>query len=227
MVQVFESFSKEAFFDQTKDLMMRKKPTKFAEETQPQPKMEVKSEMPPRSAPPKEEVKQIPQKKEADPPAPKETKAEASSEPFMVIDMLKKQAEDEALKKLAPEDIPEAVTLEDLMNPDRLELIGCLSFLERYNADIEKYKQWLILEGHRALARKCDDGIMRGMKEALTIPARFKKGELSPDQYKANIQKILSTDEKLLVVYRKLNMVERAYLVEERIKYVNQELPNL
>jgi hypothetical protein len=225
LTQVCEPFAKDAFFEQTKEIMLKRKPAKFAEDTPPQPKLEVRSEMPPSNVerPAKEEKPPVQTVKDKE--APK--KAEAAADKFLVVDLLTKTADDEILKKLPPEDIPEGVTVEDLLNPDRVELIGCLSFLEKYNADIEKYKQWLIMEGHRAASRKCDDGIMRGTKEALMIPVRFKKGELTQEQYKANIERILSIDQKLAALYRKLGMIQRLYLVEERMKYINQELPNL
>lgn len=104
-------------------------------------------------------------------PAPPQELKPATTAPDMV--MKDKTKEDEILKSMPPSEIPPGLTIDDILNPDSKELSCCMTFLEKYVEELEKLKQYFVMEGMRGEAKKTEQTWMRCQQEYMVRTNRI------------------------------------------------------
>lgn len=123
-------------------------------------------------------------------------------------------------------ELPASVTVQDVVDPDNVANLVCVSYLEKrityYNSLIQQTSKQ---------GKKVPDALSKlvnqMVKNKATIEGQIERGVLTPEKYKGFLEMQLEKDKKLLECLAKYKQERKVPIVKERIQCLQNEINSL
>ena len=131
------------------------------------------------------------------------------------------------LTGLTSQEIPEGLDEAEILNPQIIDKITSLSFLEKLSEVIEKTKGQLLAQQRRKEYTQLQDLWSKAYKRSVVLRNDMEQGDLSPEDYKKILEQCMEKDRKLFELYKKRGAKTHLDYIKQRFECVKKDLTDL